>query len=426
MENGERMTNGEVRRWLAEHAWPLKEPDGGYGGPAEPGDADLAPLREVLRDVRVLGMGEATHGTAEFFRLKHRLLRFLVRDLGCTTLALEASASAARAVDDHVRHGTGDAAAALAGLGFWTWRTREMLDVVEWLRAHNRTVPPEHAVRFVGIDPQRCGPSLAAVEAVLRAAAPERAPLADGPLAALADAPAGSLAACGPELLAAADDLTAFLEQERPRLADRAGAEAADRALGHARLIAAAADVAARPPHGTGAEPGALAARDRHMARAVLAAAERAAGPVAVWAHNGHVASEPYGGGVPAMGQHLRARLGARYYALGLLFGAGAFRARPGTAGRRPPRRHTVGAAGPRSLEGQLAAATPGDHLIDLRAGRADPAVARWLDTRHFVRAFGAGVPRVTYRMQLAAAVPGRAYDGLAYVARSTPSVPLD
>ncbi|MFF7372108.1 hypothetical protein ACIP3A_35645 [Streptomyces tricolor] len=53
------MTNGEVRRWLAEHAWPLKEPDGGYGGPAEPGDADPAPLREVLRDVRVLGLGEA-------------------------------------------------------------------------------------------------------------------------------------------------------------------------------------------------------------------------------------------------------------------------------------------------------------------------------------------------------------------------------
>ncbi|MCE0446055.1 erythromycin esterase family protein [Streptomyces tricolor] len=126
------------------------------------------------------------------------------------------------------------------------------------------------------------------------------------------------------------------------------------------------------------------------------------------------------------MGQHLERASARATTPWACFFGAGASAPGPGTAGRRPPRRHTVDAAGPRSPGGQLAAATPGDHLIDLRAGRADPAVARWLDTRHFVRAFGAGVPRVTYRMQLAATVPGRAYDGRGVRGPLDPPVPLD
>ncbi|MFK4146499.1 erythromycin esterase family protein [Streptomyces sp. NPDC004065] len=412
----------EVRRWLEENALPL--PDAHAGAP-KPDHTGLEPLRKTLDDVQVLGMGEATHGTAEFFRLKHRLLRFLVEEMGCTALAMEAGASAARAVDDHVVHGTGDAADALAGLGFWTWRTREMLDVVEWLREHNRTVPPERAVRFAGIDPQRCGPSLTALDAVLRAFAPERAGLTAGPLGVLADAKPGSPAVRGPRLPAEARALVRFLEEDRDRLAARAGAGTADDALRHARLIAAAADVVSRPLHGAGGEPGALAARDRYMAQEVISLAERTPGRVAVWAHNGHVATGCYAGDVPAMGRHLRSRFGERYYALGLLFGEGAFRARPANSATRAPKKHTVGAAGPRSVEGVLASVTPQDHIVDLRAGRALPAVAEWLAERRFVRSFGAAVPRVTYRFQLTPTVPAQEYDGLAYVARSTPSTPL-
>ncbi|MGW7572960.1 erythromycin esterase family protein [Streptomyces sp. NPDC054765] len=118
-------------------------------------DDDLRALMPLLSDVRVLGMGEATHGTAEFFRLKHRLLRFLVARMGFTTLAMEASSSASQAVNDYVLHGSGDAASVVAGLGFWTWRTHEMLAVVNWMREHNRTAPPGRTVQFIGIDPQR-------------------------------------------------------------------------------------------------------------------------------------------------------------------------------------------------------------------------------------------------------------------------------
>ncbi|WP_030433026.1 erythromycin esterase family protein [Allokutzneria albata] len=49
--------------------------------------------------------------------------------------------------------GTGTARPALAAVGFWTWHTEEVLELVEWLRAHNATLPRDQRVRFRGIDP---------------------------------------------------------------------------------------------------------------------------------------------------------------------------------------------------------------------------------------------------------------------------------
>ncbi|WP_416520664.1 erythromycin esterase family protein [Streptomyces achromogenes] len=409
----------ELQRWLKESALPLRSLDAGAS------DNDLEPLRHVLDDVRVLGMGEATHGTAEFFRLKHRLLGFLVRAMGFTTLAMEAGASAARAVDDYVVNGTGNAADVLAGLGFWTWRTHEMLAVVEWMRAHNRTAPPERVVRFVGIDPQRCAHSLAVLRELLPTVAPEQAGILDGPLGALADAGPGAGGADGGRALDEARELLRFLEEHRTEIAGRVGGKTVDRALWHVRAVVAVADVAHRPLRAGTGEAGALATRDRYMAQAVISLEERSAGGVAVWAHNGHVSADHYAADVPAMGQHLRKRYGERYYALGLLFGEGTFRARPGNSATRPPREHRISAAGPRSVEARLAAVTPEDHLVDLRAGRALPAVGQWLDEQQFVRTFGAAVPRVTYRFHMTPTVLGRTFDGLAYVASSTPSEPL-
>ncbi|MGW7557351.1 erythromycin esterase family protein, partial [Streptomyces rimosus] len=158
----------DIARWLTEHARPLDA--------LEPGTPhrDLGPLGDALRGVRIVGLGESTHGTHEFFRLKHRLVEFLVREEGFTVLAMEASASAARALDAYVRHGTGDPRRLISRLGFWTWRTAEMLDLVEWLRAHNEGLPEERRVRFVGTDPQRCADSVAEVSAFLGRMAPER------------------------------------------------------------------------------------------------------------------------------------------------------------------------------------------------------------------------------------------------------------
>lgn len=120
-----------------------------------PGDSDddLIPWGRTLDGVRVVGLGEATHGTREFFLLKHRLIGYLVREHGFTGFALEADPDGCRALDTFVTTGRGDPARALGELGYWTWHTEEVLDLLRWMRAHNTTVPPERAVRVVGVDP---------------------------------------------------------------------------------------------------------------------------------------------------------------------------------------------------------------------------------------------------------------------------------
>ncbi len=114
---------------------------------------DLAAWGRTLGGVRVVGLGEATHGTREFFTLKHRLVEHLVLEHGFTVFALEADADGCRPLDAYVTTGRGDPVRALRELGYWTWNTDEVLEMLHWMRAHNAGTPAESGVRFIGVDP---------------------------------------------------------------------------------------------------------------------------------------------------------------------------------------------------------------------------------------------------------------------------------
>lgn len=403
----------DIARWLTEHARPLGTL--APGGPHE----DLEALGDSLRDARIVGLGESTHGTREFFRLKQRIIEFLVREAGFTTLAMEASASAARALDAYVRHGTGDPARLLTRLGYWTWRTEEMLDLVEWLRAHNRGLPEGRRVRFVGTDPQRCADSVEALAAFLSRVAPERAEDVRE-LAVLTQARPASHPAPEQALLRRAEALAGFLEDHREEFARGTTVEAADEVLEHARILLRAADLVTRSPGLRSGEDSVFAVRDRYMADAVARLVDDSPqARVIVWAHNGHIAKGTYGDGVPALGSRLRERYGDGYYALALLFGKGSFRARRGHDLEGPPLRHRIG-TGHRSVEARLAGASPGDFYADLRATGPSSEAAQWLRAPQLQRSFGAAVPRFVYRFHVAPLVPAEDYDGIAFVARST------
>ncbi|MFD7915052.1 erythromycin esterase family protein [Streptomyces sp. NPDC059752] len=400
----------DMVRWLKEHANPLSTLT--PGAPAE----DLKPLGEALRGIRIVGLGESTHGTSEFFRLKHRIVEFLVREEGFTTLAMEASQSAARALDAYIRYGTGTPERLVARLGFWTWRTREMVDLVEWLRAHNRYLPEERRTRFVGTDPQLCADSVEAVAAFLRRTAPDQTGRVSA-LDVLARARPGSLPDPDKALMRRAEEIARLVadhvEQSGP------GDDSAE-ALEHARILVRAADLVTRPFTASAGEDGVYAARDRYMAEAVARLVDDdPEARVMVWAHNGHIAKGTYGEQVPALGSALRARYGDAYYALALLFGKGSFLARRGNDLQNPPARHRIG-TGFRSLEAWLADAVPGDYYADLRAAVSPAGAAPWLHAPHAQRSFGANVQRFFYRLNTAPLVPAEDYDGIAFVARST------
>lgn len=389
------MPSPDVTDWIRRAAVPVGE---------------LSAFGDALDGVRVVGLGESTHGTAEFFRLKHRLVEYLVTERGYSVFAMEASASAAPAVDAYIRHGRGDAATVLKGLGFWTWRTREVLDLIEWLRAHNAARPEEERVRFVGVDPQRCGVSVELVAGALKGSSDVEA------LAVLADADPGSRPDPERRLVQVAERVVAALEE-------RGDPEA----LRHGRILVRAADLVTRPRRHEDVARTVFAARDRYMAEAVAEIVESGA-RVALWGHNGHIAKARYGGGVESLGTHLRARYGEAYYALGLLFGEGGFRARrrwPGPWRSKPGKvvANTVGPAPDGTVEAALKAG-PETYLLDFRKA-SEPVAREWLTASWMTRTYGAVVNRFFYRLNLAPTVPAGEFDGVAYCPVSTPSVPL-
>ena len=113
---------------------------------------DLHPLAAIVGDAAVVGLGEAAHGAGELFTLKHRLIEYLVVELGFTAVAFEASYSGCGPIDDDVRHGIGRAAEALTGQGYTAWDTEEVSALLGRLRNYNSSVPNDRKVAFYGLD----------------------------------------------------------------------------------------------------------------------------------------------------------------------------------------------------------------------------------------------------------------------------------
>ncbi len=150
-------------------AWPLA----GAG-------TDLDVLLESARQARFVLLGEATHGTHDFYALRAALTRRLIAEHGFTAVAVEADWPDALRVNAYV-HGEGEDATAEEALGDferfprWMWRNREVVELVEWLLAHNATRPPEQQAGFYGLDLYSLHASMRAVVDYLEQVDPQAA-----------------------------------------------------------------------------------------------------------------------------------------------------------------------------------------------------------------------------------------------------------
>lgn len=113
---------------------------------------DLMPLKDLIGDSRIVALGEATHGTREFFQMKHRVLEFLAKEMGFTVFSIEANMPESYRVSDFVLKGRGDPEDLLDGMYFWTWNTEEVRDMILWMRDFNES--GEKELTFTGFDMQ--------------------------------------------------------------------------------------------------------------------------------------------------------------------------------------------------------------------------------------------------------------------------------
>ncbi|HET9467594.1 MAG TPA: erythromycin esterase family protein, partial [Vicinamibacterales bacterium] len=151
------------------HAWVLG------GDPAQ-----YQPLIDGVRDARVVLLGEATHGTHEFYRERAFITRRLIAECGFTAVAVEADWPDAYRVNRYVR-GVGrdeDAVDALKDFGrfpTWMWRNADVLDFIGWLKTYNDGKVESRRVGFYGLDLYSLRASAEAVLAYLKKVDPEAA-----------------------------------------------------------------------------------------------------------------------------------------------------------------------------------------------------------------------------------------------------------
>ena len=141
---------------------------------------DYDPLMDLVGDARVVLLGEATHGTREFYRARAHITRRLIQDKGFTAVAVEADWPDAYRVNRYVlgRSRDADGVAALGDFKrfpIWMWRNREVLNFVTWLRAHNDGQPAASKVGFYGLDLYSLHASMEAVLGYLEGIDPESA-----------------------------------------------------------------------------------------------------------------------------------------------------------------------------------------------------------------------------------------------------------
>ena len=134
---------------ITAEAYPLSK------NPFQISDSELSFLNEI-GDSRIIGLGESTHGTKEFFQIKHRVFQYLVENHGFSAFVFEMDMAEARIFNDWVQHRRDGSIRDLMidNMYFWTWRTLEVKDLLEWMRNYNVGKALEDMIGFYGVDTQ--------------------------------------------------------------------------------------------------------------------------------------------------------------------------------------------------------------------------------------------------------------------------------
>ncbi|MEO8621487.1 MAG: erythromycin esterase family protein [bacterium] len=141
---------------------------------------DFHRLMAMVGNAQLVLIGEASHGTHEFYKIRAEITKRLIREKGFGAVAVEADWPDASRVNRFVLGGGSDVDAIEALGGFkrfpqWMWRNADVLDFVGWLKTHNAAQPSFDGVGFYGLDLYSLHASMDAVLTYLRAVDPDAA-----------------------------------------------------------------------------------------------------------------------------------------------------------------------------------------------------------------------------------------------------------
>lgn len=116
--------------------------------------SDLTELTPILSDKNIVGLGEATHGTYEFFVFKNRVIKLLTMQANFKIFIIEGDFAGSQIMNDYVIDGKGTINKALWDVGIGVWMTQEFVDFVAWMKKYNADKSPNNKIKFYGCDIQ--------------------------------------------------------------------------------------------------------------------------------------------------------------------------------------------------------------------------------------------------------------------------------
>lgn len=348
----------EERKELRKYIYPLRTFD-----PGEENSEDLNVLNGLIGKSSVAALGENSHGSSEIYKMKERLIRYMVKNLGFDIFSIEANMPESYRLNKYIHEGQGSPEQMIYGMGMWIWDTQEMLSLVEWMRTFNQL---GGEIVFTGIDMQSSDESVAILKAAFKddGQATELLGIIDAALKKVLSYSSIGQFQIDPQIAGTIECDLLQLESRINRLSVneeektwlRQNITLIRQFLGH----------------------GPLAWRDRCMAENLLwIKRQNPSSRIVIWAHNGHI-----GKNTGIMGDMLQDSLGADYVNFGFTFHDGKY-----TGVRRDGNEwvHDAQRAYPGTLEYLLGKLGEPLFILDLKKMReqGSPALA-WIDDMRF------------------------------------------
>ncbi|MDZ7767915.1 MAG: protein-L-isoaspartate(D-aspartate) O-methyltransferase [Woeseiaceae bacterium] len=359
-------------------------------------NANLDPLMDRIGTARVVLIGEASHGTSDFYRMRNRITAELITRKGFRAVAIEGDWPDAARIDHHVRHFDYAPSewTAFARFPTWMWRNQDVREFVDWLRIHNSNLDPGKRTAFYGLDLYSLYSSIRAVLEYLDDVDPDTAALAReryGCLTPWQTDPAtygraalrGSFRNCENDVV----QMLVEISQKRREYAEHDGERFLD-ALQNAKLVANAERYYRIMYYGSRSS---WNLRDTYMFETLeaLRSYHWPDNKIVVWAHNSHVgdagATEMSARGELNIGHLCRKAFGQDVYSIGMGTDSGTVAAASDWDG--PMEIKTVRPAVVRSYERLFHETTLPGFLLSLRGAPAD--VSDGLSKSRLERAIG-------------------------------------
>ena len=390
---------------------------GGFGTGKCADTAEFAKYAGAIDDItipeqaRVVALGEATHGNAEFQQLKLDVFKVLVERYGVRGFALEADYGCCEVANRYIHGGEGTAQEAAAATGFAIYRTEQIEQLLSWMRSYNETAAEADQLSFYGFDMQRYEHNY---RFLLEAA--EDLGIDTTELAKLWDVQTDEFSDAYD-----ADQRAEIIGKVRIELMEQDSPQAAQ-AVHFADILLQNIELGKVDDYASQGH----VLRDRYMADNVfwILAQEEARGNSRIFisAHNGHIERQnTYGDAGKAMGNLLSDQLGDAYFAIGTDFYKASVNLPKGNDGKRSI--HTFYSYDALAK----ASAKCGNEIswLDFSAVPSDSALRQDIDDYGWMGLIGEGYSPIMAILPMAYRIwdaPSELYDGMIFVAQAHPT----